>query len=197
VEDAAQALGATYTFPDGKVKPAGTIGEIGCTSFFPTKNLGCFGDGGALFTDNDLLAAQIRKVANHGQAKKFHHEIVGINSRLDTLQAAILDVKLKHLTRYTASRNAVAAYYDQELGNIAGLQIPERQVHSTHVFNQYTVVVENGRREQLRAFLQARGIPTMIYYPLPLHAQPAFSRYRDVTGNLPVTEHALPDRGGL
>lgn len=188
VEDAAQALGAAYTFPDGKVKQAGTMGEIGCTSFFPTKNLGCFGDGGALFTDNDLLAAKIRKIANHGQAKKFHHEIVGINSRLDTLQAAILNVKLKYLTQYTAKRNAVAAYYDQELGHIAGLQIPERQVQSTHVFNQYTLVVENGRREQLRAFLQARGIPTMIYYPLPLPAQPAFSRYRYVPGNLPVTE---------
>jgi UDP-2-acetamido-2-deoxy-ribo-hexuluronate aminotransferase len=188
VEDAAQALGAEYTFSDGKVKRAGTIGDIGCTSFFPTKNLGCFGDGGALFTDNDLLAEKIRKIANHGQAKKFHHEIVGINSRLDTLQAAVLKVKLKYLNQYAANRNAVAAYYDQELGNIAGLQIPQRHVPSTHVFNQYTVVIKNGGREQLKAFLQARGIPSKIYYPLPLHAQPAFRQYQYGPENLPVTE---------
>jgi UDP-2-acetamido-2-deoxy-ribo-hexuluronate aminotransferase len=192
VEDAAQSLGAEYAFSDGKVKGAGTIGDIGCTSFFPTKNLGCFGDGGALFTDNDLLAEKIRKIANHGQAKKFHHDLVGINSRLDTLQAAVLKVKLKYLNQYGASRNAVAAYYDQELGDIAGLQIPRRLVRSTHVFNQYTVVVKDGRRDELKAYLHARHIPSKIYYPLPLHAQPAFRHDRFEPEKLPVTEQLCP-----
>lgn len=188
IEDAAQALGAEYTFGDGKKLRAGTIGDIGCTSFFPSKNLGCYGDGGALYTNSDNLANKIRKIANHGQAKKYHHELVGVNSRLDTLQAGILKVKLKYLNQYTQNRNVAAEYYDKTLGGIAGLQIPVRQSNSTHVFHQYTLVVKDGKRDQLKAFLQERGIPSMVYYPLPLYAQEAFRDKRYLPENFPVTE---------
>lgn len=188
IEDTAQALGAEYTFGGGKKMRAGTIGNIGCTSFFPSKNLGCYGDGGALYTNDDALASKIRKIANHGQAKKYYHELVGVNSRLDTLQAGILKVKLNYLNQYAENRNAAAGYYDQALGWIAGLQIPVRQPNSTHVFHQYTLIVKNGRRDELKAFLQERGIPSMVYYPLPLYAQEAFRDERYVPGMFPVTE---------
>jgi UDP-2-acetamido-2-deoxy-ribo-hexuluronate aminotransferase len=189
IEDTAQALGAEYTFSDGSVKRAGTIGDIGCTSFFPSKNLGCFGDGGALFTDNEELAEKIRKIANHGQAKKYYHELVGVNSRLDTLQAGILNVKLKYLNQYAANRNAAADYYDKVLGTIAGIQIPKRQYNSTHVFHQYTILVQDGKRDQLKAYLQEQGVPSMIYYPLPLYAQQAFRDDRYKSEDFPITEH--------
>lgn len=188
IEDTAQALGAEYTFSDGPVRRSGTMGNIGCTSFFPSKNLGCYGDGGALYTDDDLLAVKIRKIANHGQSKKYYHEMVGVNSRLDTLQAGILDVKLKYLNQYASNRNLAADFYDRLLGSIEGLQIPARQVNSTHVFHQYTLIVKDGKRDQLKAFLQDRGIPSMVYYPLPLYAQQAFHDDRYKPEDFPVTE---------
>ncbi len=186
IEDTAQALGAKYTFSDGTVSQAGTMGTIGTTSFFPSKNLGCFGDGGAIFTADATLAERMRMVANHGQKKKYHHDIVGINSRLDTLQAAILEVKLRHLPSYEKSRRDAAAYYDTHLSGIPGVTTPVRNPRSSHVFHQYTLRVE--RRDELKAWLETRGVPTMIYYPVPLHFQEAYRREEFGTGSFPVTE---------
>lgn len=189
VEDTAQALGAEYRFSDGTIKKAGTMGDIGCTSFFPSKNLGCYGDGGALMTDNENLAANIRKIANHGQAVKYYHDVIGVNSRLDTLQAAILSVKLPHLDNYAKSRNVVADFYDRELSNLSWLEIPARQSNSTHVFHQYTVkLASNINREVFKKYLQEKGIPSMIYYPLPLHMQNAFRTDFYNEGDFPVCE---------
>jgi UDP-2-acetamido-2-deoxy-ribo-hexuluronate aminotransferase len=187
IEDNAQAIGAEYTFANGNIKKTGTIGHIGCTSFFPSKNLGCYGDGGALMTNDDNLAQTIRMIANHGQKKKYYHSVVGINSRLDSLQAGILKVKLKNLNHYSAARNKVAAYYDNALKSSEELQIPVRQYNSTHVFHQYTLQVKNGKRGELQAFLQERGIPTMIYYPVPLYKQEAFEKYYKGSAQ-PITE---------
>jgi UDP-2-acetamido-2-deoxy-ribo-hexuluronate aminotransferase len=187
IEDTAQALGAIYTFSDGSTKQAGTIGEIGTTSFFPSKNLGCYGDGGAIFTSNPELAEKIKMIANHGQKKKYHHDIIGVNSRLDTLQAAILEVKLKYLPEYTMKRNKAAEFYDRELSGIPGLKTPFRSLNSTHVFHQYTIKVQ-GKRDQLKQHLEANGIPTMIYYPVPLHFQNAYVRPGFGEGSFPVTE---------
>lgn len=189
IEDTAQALGAEYTFKDGSKKRAGSIGSVGCTSFFPSKNLGCYGDGGALYTDNDDLAGQIRMIANHGQSRKYYHEMVGVNSRLDTLQAGILNVKLKHLDRYAASRNAAADYYDKAFAGISGLQIPRRQPNSTHVFHQYTLLVKDGKRDALKTHLEQKGIPSMVYYPLPLYAQKAFKNDKFKPENFPTAEY--------
>jgi dTDP-4-amino-4,6-dideoxygalactose transaminase len=186
IEDAAQALGAWYTFHDGTKKQAGTIGTIGTTSFFPSKNLGCFGDGGAIFTNNKTLAEKIKMLSNHGQKVKYHHDIIGVNSRLDTLQAAILDVKIKYLDEYTQKRNAVADYYDNALSGLNGLKIPKRSLYSTHVFHQYTLIVE--RRDELQQNLEQNGIPTMIYYPVPLHLQKAYQQPGFGEGSFPVTE---------
>ncbi len=188
VEDNAQALGATYTFSDGTQKKTGTMGDIGCTSFFPSKNLGCFGDGGAIMTNNEELAGKLKMVANHGQIKKYHHEVLGCNSRLDTIQAAVLDVKLKHLDTYSANRNKMADVYYKKLGGIKELQLPKKQENSTHVFHQYTMRVLNGKRDELQAFLKEKGIPSMIYYPLPLYKQNAFKQYVSEDFSLPVTE---------
>ncbi|MFN3299692.1 MAG: DegT/DnrJ/EryC1/StrS family aminotransferase [Sediminibacterium sp.] len=188
IEDNAQAIGADYTFADGTSKKTGTIGHIGCTSFFPSKNLGCYGDGGALMTNDDELALKIRMIANHGQEKKYYHKVLGCNSRLDTIQAAVLKVKLKHLDEYSAARNKMASYYDDSLKNIEGLQIPVRAENSTHVFHQYTLKVKDGKRDQLQKFLSAKNIPSMIYYPLPLYKQEAFQQYVNEGFSLPVTE---------
>jgi UDP-2-acetamido-2-deoxy-ribo-hexuluronate aminotransferase len=177
IEDNAQAIGSDYTFVNGHVQKSGTIGHIGCTSFFPSKNLGCYGDGGALMTNDDDLAATIRMVANHGQKKKYFHSVVGVNSRLDSLQAGILKVKLKQLDTYAAARNKAAAFYDNSLKNTEGVIIPQRQANSTHVFHQYTLLIKNGKRNALQAYLQEKGIPTMIYYPVPLYKQEAFATY--------------------
>jgi len=187
IEDAAQALGAEYTFSDGSKKTAGTMGTIGTTSFFPSKNLGCYGDGGAIFTQDAALAAKIAMIANHGQRVKYHHDIIGVNSRLDTLQAAILKVKLEHLPLYTAARNQVAEYYDQHLSS-ALLQTPAREKNSTHVFHQYTVKMKAADRDQFQKYLTGKGIPSMIYYPVPLHLQHAYSREGFGVGSFPVTE---------
>jgi UDP-2-acetamido-2-deoxy-ribo-hexuluronate aminotransferase len=177
IEDNAQAIGSDYTFANGHVQKTGTIGHIGCTSFFPSKNLGCYGDGGALMTNDDDLALRIRMIANHGQKKKYYHSIVGVNSRLDSLQAGILKVKLKQLDNYAAARNKAATFYDNALKNTEGVTIPVRHPNSTHVFHQYTLLIHNGKRNALQAYLQERGIPTMIYYPVPLYKQEAFESF--------------------
>ncbi len=174
VEDNAQAMGAVYTFPDGSECKTGTMGNIGCTSFFPSKNLGCFGDGGALMTDDALLAERIRMIANHGQKKKYHHSIIGCNSRLDTLQAAVLNVKLRYLDEYGQARRAAARYYTKGLKEVKGIEVSKEEPYTTHVYHQYTLRVKDGRRDELRAFLAVAGIPSMIYYPLPLQDQEAF-----------------------
>jgi len=188
IEDNAQAIGSDYTFSDGTVRKTGTIGHIGCTSFFPSKNLGCYGDGGALMTNDDELAFKIRMIANHGQEKKYYHKVLGCNSRLDTIQAAILKVKLKHLDQYSAARNRMADYYDKNLKGIAEIQIPRRAGNSTHVFHQYTLRVKNGKRDGLQKYLAEKNIPSMIYYPLPLYKQEAFLQYVEDGFSLPVTE---------
>ena len=188
VEDACQAIGAQYTFSNGETKQAGTIGHIGCTSFFPSKNLGCYGDGGAIFTNDDALDARMRAIANHGMVVRYHHDMIGVNSRLDSIQAAVLDAKLPHLDEYIAARQKAAAYYDQAFANNDKLLIPGRQEHSTHVFHQYTLRVVGADRDRLREGLAERGIPAMIYYPVPLHQQKAYldPRYKD--GDFPVAE---------
>ncbi len=177
IEDTAQAIGADYTFSNGQKAKAGTIGHIGCTSFFPSKNLGCYGDGGAIMTNDDDLAAKIRMMANHGQSRQYYHDTVGVNSRLDSIQAGILDVKLCHLDEYSAARQAAAAYYDAAFSKTDGLVIPGRQHNSTHVFHQYTLRVKSGQRNALRAHLTEGGVSAMIYYPIPLYKQKAYSHY--------------------
>ena len=188
VEDNAQAIGALYTFADGAQAQTGTIGHIGCTSFFPSKNLGCYGDGGALYTQDAQLAEKIRMIANHGQKVKYVHEVVGCNSRLDALQAAVLRVKLQKLNSYIAARQTVAAAYDAAFQNIASLSIPARNSNSTHVFHQYTLKVHSGQREALQQHLQALGVPTMIYYPIPAHKQHMFAQFGVSNLSLPVSE---------
>lgn len=175
IEDNAQAIGSIFTFSDGTKKHTGTIGHIGCTSFFPTKNLGCYGDGGAILTNDDELAERIRMIANHGQQVKYHHKVIGCNSRLDTIQAAILDVKLKHLDEYCQARNKAAQYYTSHLKDIEGIIVPAELSQSTHVYHQYTLKVLNNKRDALKQYLADGGIPSMIYYPLPLQKQEAFS----------------------
>ncbi|GCC52457.1 DegT/DnrJ/EryC1/StrS family aminotransferase [Chryseotalea sanaruensis] len=188
IEDTAQALGAVYTFNNGKKMRAGTMGTIGTTSFFPSKNLGCYGDGGALFTRDKDLAEKIKMMANHGQRIKYHHDVIGVNSRLDTLQAAILNVKLKYLDQYEAARNKVAAYYDNALASINGIITPVRSNNSSHVFHQYTLKVRGNKRDALKRYLEDKGIPTMIYYPVPLHLQKAYVREGFGEGSFPLTE---------
>jgi dTDP-4-amino-4,6-dideoxygalactose transaminase len=189
IEDAAQSLSADYTFKNGEKKKAGTMGTVGTTSFFPSKNLGCFGDGGAIFTNDEKLAEQIRMIANHGQKVKYYHEIIGVNSRLDTLQAAILNVKLKYLNDYSSRRMEAASYYDKALSGIPGIELPSRIAYSTHVFHQYTVKIMNGKRDAFREYLSGEGIPSMIYYPVPLHFQNAFKRPGIEAGAFPISEN--------
>jgi dTDP-4-amino-4,6-dideoxygalactose transaminase len=188
IEDTAQALGATYQLSNGETVAVGTIGDIGCTSFFPSKNLGCYGDGGALFTNNDELAANLRMIANHGQKVRYYHDVIGVNSRLDTMQAAILDIKLRHLNDYATARRAAADYYDRAFQGFEGLIKPNRIKEGTHVFHQYTLRVQGGKRDALRTFLEEKGIPSMIYYPLPLHFQKAFANERYPEGSMPISE---------
>jgi UDP-2-acetamido-2-deoxy-ribo-hexuluronate aminotransferase len=187
IEDTAQSIGADYTFLDGTVRKAGTIGDIGCTSFFPSKNLGCFGDGGAMYTHNEALARKVEVIANHGQAERYYHATIGVNSRLDSLQAAVLNVKLKRLDDYIRARQRAAAYYDDAFREVEGLKIPARHPRSTHVFHQYTLQVSQGR-DELKAYLEAQGIPAMIYYPVPLNQQEAYASDRYKPGDFPVTE---------
>ncbi len=187
VEDVAQALGAVYYTPTGPVK-LGTLGDIGCTSFFPSKNLGCYGDGGAIFTKDPDLAARLARIANHGQSTLYEFVDIGVNSRLDSLQAAILSVKLPHLDDFNRRRQAVAAFYDAALGDVAELQTPKRVSWGNHIFHQYTLRVLDGRRDALRSHLQAHGVPAMIYYPKPLHLQPAYLDARYPLGSFPHAE---------
>jgi UDP-2-acetamido-2-deoxy-ribo-hexuluronate aminotransferase len=188
VEDTAQAIGAEYTFEDGRKMKAGCIGDIGTTSFFPSKNLGCYGDGGALFCNDDLLSEKLRMIANHGQSVQYIHDAIGINSRLDDIQAGILRVKLKELDDFNLRRNQVADFYDMALKNMTQLETPQRQHNSTHVFHQYTIKVKNGLRDDLRHSLQQKGIPSMIYYPKPMHHQKAYSSISKKGGDLTISE---------
>lgn len=189
VEDNAQAIGAEYTFADGRTARTGTIGDIGCTSFYPSKNLGAYGDGGAINTSSDELADELRKVANHGQSRRYYHDVVGCNSRLDSIQAAVLNCKLPRLDGYCDRRRQAADYYDANLQGITGLLTPARQPNSTHVFHQYTLRVDGGRRDALQQHLSAAGVPSMVYYPVALYDQEAF---RGTDANdidfLPVTD---------
>ncbi|MCC2545246.1 DegT/DnrJ/EryC1/StrS family aminotransferase [Hymenobacter sp. BT175] len=191
IEDNAQALGAVWTFPDGTAQAAGTVGEVGTTSFFPSKNLGALGDGGALLTRDPARAELLYELANHGQARgrKYVHQRLGLNSRLDTLQAALLRVKLRHLDAWTDRRQAVAAYYDEALRSLPGIRVPVRQPGSTHVFHQYTITLDQqARRDDLQNYLKACGVPTMIYYPRPLHQQPAYEYLGYREGQFSVAE---------
>ncbi len=188
IEDTAQAIGADYHFPDGSKKKAGTIGTAGCTSFFPSKNLGCYGDGGAIYTNDDELGQKIRMIANHGQSVQYYHDEIGVNSRLDSIQAAILRIKLRQLDGYAKARQSVADYYDQAFSGSEKVIIPKRASYSDHVFHQYTLVLNGVDRTKMREYLAAKDIPAMIYYPVPLHLQKAYRDDRYKSGDFPVTE---------
>lgn len=176
IEDNAQSIGARCLAPGDKQQMSGTIGHLGSTSFYPSKNLGCYGDGGAMITRDEIMAHKMRMLANHGMQKRYYHDIIGVNSRLDSLQAAILNVKLPHLDEYNESRRKVAAQYDERLKNVSGILIPARVPWSEHVFHQYTIRVSGGRRDELQTYLAAQKIPSMIYYPVPMHEQAAFNK---------------------
>lgn len=188
VEDACQAIGSEYRFSNGVTKQAGTMGDIGCTSFFPSKNLGCYGDGGAIFTNDDALAGKMRAIANHGMVVRYYHEMVGVNSRLDSIQAAILDVKLQYLDEYIAARQKAAAYYDRAFAGKDWLLTPVCSNRSTHVYHQYTLRLKGVDRDALRVVLAEKGIPAMVYYPVPLHLQEAYKDARYGEGAFPVAE---------
>jgi dTDP-4-amino-4,6-dideoxygalactose transaminase len=187
IEDAAQATGADYLFKNGSVKKAGTIGHIGTTSFFPSKNLGCYGDGGALYTNDDLLARKLRSISNHGMKVRYHYSDIGLNSRLDTLQAAILRVKLKYLSEFNDARRTVADQYDNAFKDCRHITIPERMSYSSHIFHQYTIRVKQGKRDELKKYLSSAKIPSMVYYPGPLHTQEAYLYLGYETDDFPVT----------
>ena len=191
IEDTAQALGADYMFSENKKQKLGTIGDIGCTSFFPSKSLGCFGDGGAIFTNNDQYAEKIRSIANHGMRIRYHHDYIGINSRLDSLQAAILKVKLKYLDNYNNARQKSAKYYDKAFNQNERLIIPSRFENSSHIFHQYTVITKDINRKALIEYLKNKDVPVMIYYPLPMHLQKAYSQYNFIDADFPVTNELL------
>lgn len=188
IEDNAQAIGSDYHLEDGSVVKTGTIGDIGCTSFFPSKNLGCYGDGGAIFTNNDELATKLRMIANHGQSKKYYHDVVGCNSRLDNLQAAVLRIKLRQLDNYIDARRSVADYYDAFFGPMEGIQIPFRSNDSKHVFHQYTLILDGHNRDGLNEYLASKDVPSMIYYPVPAHRQKMFASFGSDSTILPITD---------
>lgn len=188
VEDACQSIGSKYTFDDGRVCQSGCIGNIGCTSFFPSKNLGCYGDGGAIFTNDDDLAARMRAIANHGMVVRYHHDLIGVNSRLDSIQAAVLQAKLPHLDEYIAARQSAAAYYDKAFAGNPHITTPYRDPKSTHVFHQYTLKLSGVDRNAVQAQLKEKVIPAMIYYPVPLHLQKAYQDPRYKQGDFPVAE---------
>lgn len=188
IEDTAQAISADFTFADGSTKKAGTIGTIGCTSFFPSKNLGCYGDGGAIFTDNDELAEKLRIIANHGMKVKYYHDVIGVNSRLDNLQAAVLRIKLRDLDNYKKARNNAANFYDDAFESVERIKTPTRDPKSDHAFHQYTLQIEGGGRDGLKEHLASKDVPAMIYYPVPLHKQKAFRNNNYVEPTLPITD---------
>jgi dTDP-4-amino-4,6-dideoxygalactose transaminase len=190
VEDACQSMGSEYIFKDGRRVKSGTVGKIGCTSFFPSKNLGCYGDGGALFTDDDELAAKIRSIANHGMTVRYHHDMIGVNSRLDALQAAVLDVKLPHLDSFIEARRKAAAHYTKAFEQCGWIKTPVCADYTTHAFHQYTMVLADDiDRDGLQAYLKERNVPSMVYYPIPLHMQKAYQDPRYKEGDFPVAEH--------
>jgi UDP-2-acetamido-2-deoxy-ribo-hexuluronate aminotransferase len=193
IEDNAQAIGCNYRFSNGNKRKTGTIGHIGTTSFYPSKNLGAFGDGGAIFTQDDALAAQMRMIANHGQSRQYYHDIIGCNSRLDSIQAAILDIKLRHLDDYANARRTAADYYDKAFAGHPKITTPYRAPYSDHVFHQYTLLLENGKetsalRDRMKTFLAEQGIPSMIYYPVPGHKQKMFEQFNVASQSMPVTD---------
>lgn len=188
IEDNAQAIGCDYTFKNGHKKKTGTIGHIGTTSFYPSKNLGAFGDGGAIFTDNDELAKKLKMMANHGQSRQYYHDVVGCNSRLDSVQAAILDIKLRHLDDYAAARRKVADYYDKAFAGHSKITTPFRAPYSDHVFHQYTLQLEGVNRDELKKHLADNNIPSMIYYPVPGHKQKMFDQFDTASQVMPVTD---------
>ncbi len=188
IEDNAQAIGCDYTFSDGTKKKTGTIGHIGTTSFYPSKNLGAFGDGGAMFTNNDELAVELKITANHGQRKQYYHDVVGCNSRLDSIQAAILDIKLRHLDEYIAARRKAADFYDKAFANHPKIKTPFRAAYSNHAFHQYTLILEGVDRDGLKQFLADNNIPAMIYYPVPGHKQKMFEHFNTATLSMQVTD---------
>jgi dTDP-4-amino-4,6-dideoxygalactose transaminase len=192
IEDNAQAIGCDYTFSDGTKKKTGTMGHIGATSFYPSKNLGAFGDGGALFTNDAVLANKMSMIANHGQSERYYHDVVGCNSRLDSIQAAILNIKLKHLNKYNAARQEVAAYYSKGFAAIEQIITPATASYTTHVFHQYTMQLKNVDREKFIAHLSAKDIPCMIYYPVPGHLQKMFGEQNKTTWDLPITDSLTP-----
>jgi len=193
IEDAAQSLGSSFLFSDGTTKKSGTIGDIGCTSFFPSKNLGTYGDGGALFTNDPALAHKLQAIVNHGMIQRYHYDFVGVNSRLDTLQAAILNVKLKYLDEYNHARQLAADFYDNALGGLNDITIPPRVGYSQHIFHQYTIRVGSGKRDALKAQLEKASVPAMIYYPLSLHVQKAYADLGYGKGDFPFAEKACQE----
>lgn len=188
IEDACQAIGAVYSFMDGTQKQAGTMGTMGCTSFFPSKNLGCYGDGGALLTNDDALAEKLRAICRHGSKERYHHQYIGLNSRLDTLHAAVLQVKIKHLDEFILARQEAATFYFNTLSDVKGLCLPERTSYSSHTFHQFTVKVDADRRDALRKYLSDNQIPTAIYYPVPAHLQAAYRYLNYSEGDFPIAE---------
>jgi dTDP-4-amino-4,6-dideoxygalactose transaminase len=187
IEDVAQAIGAENTYSNGNKAKAGTIGTVGCTSFFPSKNLGCYGDGGALYTNDDALASRIRMIANHGQSVQYIHDDIGVNSRLDSIQAAVLRIKLRELDQYAAARNKAADYYDKAFANHSKIKTPIRAKNSTHVFHQYTLTLNGVDRDKMKEFLSEKNIPAMIYYPKPLHTQKAYQNPNYSDADFPIT----------
>ena len=193
IEDAAQATGADYIFRNGTIRKAGTIGNIGTTSFFPSKNLGCYGDGGALYTNDDAFAKKLRSIANHGMKVRYHYDDIGVNSRLDTIQSAILRVKLKYLTEFNSARGVVAANYDEAFKGCRQITIPERAKYSSHIFHQYTIKVGEGKRDDLKQYLESNNVPSMVYYPGPLHLQEAYRYLGYKETDFPVTHSLCKD----
>lgn len=188
IEDNAQAIGSDYKYKNGSSAKTGTIGHIGCTSFFPSKNLGCYGDGGAIFTNDDYLAGKMRMIANHGQSKRYYHDVVGCNSRLDSIQAAILRIKLRELDGYIAARRSVADHYDNFFSKIEGITVPVRDKYSKHVFHQYTLILDGINRDGLHHYLAEHDVPSMIYYPVPAHRQKMFETFGSADTVLELTD---------
>jgi dTDP-4-amino-4,6-dideoxygalactose transaminase len=189
IEDACQAIGADFIYKNGEKKKVGTIGDVGCVSFFPSKNLGCYGDGGAIFTNDDELARKLRGICNHGMFKQYHHELLGVNSRLDAIQAAVLDVKLKHLDEYNAARRKSAVFYNKMFENHPKIETPAISSFSTHVFHQYTLKLKNANREELIEKMREAEIPVMVYYPIPLDLQEVFEYLRYKKGDFLIAEN--------
>lgn len=188
VEDACQSIASKCQLDDGSWVFSGTIGDLGCTSFFPSKNLGCYGDGGAVFTNNDEWAERVRSFANHGMTVRYHHDRIGVNSRLDAMQAAVLDVKLNYLNQYTEARRKAANYYSENLKDVSQIELPTVSAHTTHVWHQYTIKVHDGKRDALQAFLKEEGVPSMVYYPIPIHRQKSYEGSRCAEVVLSVSE---------